>query len=143
MTTSPSTLVLDTHVLVWLIEKVLPQRTVELIDHVARSGAVLVSTVSAWEIGLLHRKALRGGRAPLFRPDPKTWFARAVVRPLRETPITSAIAVDSSLLPGRFHADPGDRIIVATARHLHATVLTHDSRILSYARSGHVDALAC
>lgn len=143
MSELPARLLLDTHTLVWLVQGKLPHRSTSIIDQVSAKGAVLVSTVTAWEIGLLHRKALRGAAAPLFTPDPKTWFYQAMSKPLRETPITAAIAVDSSLLPGQFHSDPGDRLLIATARHLAATLLTRDSRILAYARAGHVDALAC
>jgi PIN domain nuclease of toxin-antitoxin system len=31
-------------------------------------------------------------------------------------PLTAEIAVESSFLPGDFHGDPADRLIVATAR---------------------------
>lgn len=44
-------------------------------------------------------------------------------------------------LPGEFHADPTDRLIVATARHWPATLLTADQAILRYAAGGHFDAI--
>ncbi len=51
-----------------------------------------------------------------------------------EEPITSTIAELSSRLPGDFHGDPADRIIVASAALRQATLLTRDDRIRSYAR---------
>jgi PIN domain nuclease of toxin-antitoxin system len=57
-------------------------------------------------------------------------------------PIEPAIAIDSVRLPGEFHPDPADRIIVATARFHHATLLTADQAILAYGRKGHVDVIA-
>jgi PIN domain nuclease of toxin-antitoxin system len=42
------------------------------------------------------------------------------------------IAVDSTQLPGTFHRDPSDQIIVATARLYDATQLTIDAKILAY-----------
>ncbi len=54
-----------------------------------------------------------------------------------------AVLVGSSYLPGDFHNDPADRIIVATARALDLTVVTSDRLILEYAARGHVRALAC
>jgi PIN domain nuclease of toxin-antitoxin system len=48
-------------------------------------------------------------------------------------PLSPSIAVESWELPGTFHADPADRIIVATARVTGATLLTRDRRILDYA----------
>jgi PIN domain nuclease of toxin-antitoxin system len=41
------------------------------------------------------------------------------------------------------HGDPADQIIVATARHLGTVIVTRDSRILAYARRGHVGAIRC
>jgi hypothetical protein len=37
---------------------------------------------------------------------------------IKEAPLTSAIAIDASYLPVDLHGDPGDRLIVATARHV-------------------------
>jgi PIN domain nuclease of toxin-antitoxin system len=51
--------------------------------------------------------------------------------------------MDASQLPGEPHGDPADRMIVATARHLGASVVTRDSRILAYARRRHVAAIRC
>ena len=39
------------------------------------------------------------------------------------------------------HGDPADRVIVATARHLRATLVTADAKLLTYGRSGHVAVL--
>ena len=55
--------------------------------------------------------------------------------------IEPAIAVDSVRLPGVFHADPADRLIVATARYWPATLLTADRAILQYADAGHLEAV--
>lgn len=142
MTDGP--VLLDTHVFIWLQEGQLSPMAAELLVAAARRGDLLVSTISAWEVGLLHRKAVRGGQAPAFVPDPKTWFARAVSAPgVKETPMTADIAVDSSLLPEPLHGDPGDRLLIATARHLGATLATRDRSILEYAALGHVRALPC
>lgn len=52
--------------------------------------------------------------------------------------LTPPIAVESARLPGEFHCDPADRMLVATARALGCGLLTEDRRILEYE---HVDAL--
>jgi hypothetical protein len=71
------------------------------------------------EIGLLSRPRPNRRSVPNFLPDSKFWFARLLAGPgIQETPITAAIAIDASHLPGDFHADPMDRLIVTTARHL-------------------------
>ena len=57
-------------------------------------------------------------------------------------PLTPSICVRSSRLPGDFHGDPADRLIVATARELGAVLLTRDELILQYAALGHLKVLA-
>ena len=52
--------------------------------------------------------------------------------------LSAEIAVDACALPGDFHDDPADRIIVATARAIGATLYTKDRAILAYGRRGHV-----
>jgi len=135
---------LDTHALIWLQTKQLARPTLTLLTAAALRGELLASTVSAWEIGLLHARAHKTGVGLVFEPDPKVWFARAVGAPgLLETPLTAAIAIDATALPGSFHRDPGDRFLVATARHLGATLVTRDRAILDYAAAGFVRAQAC
>ncbi len=51
------------------------------------------------------------------------------------------IILDAHRLPGEFHKDPADQILVATARHHGITFITEDKKILDYARQGYV--LAC
>jgi PIN domain nuclease of toxin-antitoxin system len=47
-------------------------------------------------------------------------------------PVNIRISVDSVQLPGAFHKDPADRIIVATARHYVAPLVTADLKIRDY-----------
>ncbi len=46
--------------------------------------------------------------------------------------LNSEIVIDSTHLPGTFHRDPADRMIVATSRVLKAPLITSDSKILKY-----------
>ena len=52
--------------------------------------------------------------------------------------MTPEIAIEANQLPGDFHRDPADRILVATGRVLGATLLTQDRRIVD---AGLVDTL--
>ena len=108
----------------------------------ARPLGIFVSTASAWEIGLLSRS--KPNRAPrlVFHPDPKTWFADVLALPdLRLAGLTPSIAIDSCHLPGQMHGDPADRLIIATARHLGAPIVTGDRKIIQYAQAGFVDVV--
>ena len=46
--------------------------------------------------------------------------------------LTPAIMVESCQLPQPFHGDPADRMIVASARHHGATLISKDRRIRKY-----------
>jgi PIN domain nuclease of toxin-antitoxin system len=116
----------------------------EAIVAAGLSGGILVSPVSAWEVGLLARPRGRNHAPPQFLPDPKAWFARVMAGPgIRPAPFTPDIAIDASHRPGDVQGDPADQMIVATARQLGVPVVTRDPRILAYARRGHVAAIRC
>jgi PIN domain nuclease of toxin-antitoxin system len=136
---------LDTCAIIWLVNGgALSAEVVSVIREAGRSDGVHVSTASAWEIGMLSRPRPRRTETLEFWPDPKTWFARLMGMPgIRQAPITAAIAIDASCLPGDFHADPTDRLIVATARHLGMPIVTGDRKILAYAKAGFVQVIPC
>jgi PIN domain nuclease of toxin-antitoxin system len=46
-------------------------------------------------------------------------------------PLSVDIALESTILPGVFHKDPVDQIIVASARQSYMTLLTTDKLIIS------------
>ena len=128
-------LLLDTHVLVWLIDgdPRLTAGTRSTIRLAAHEDRVLVSAITPWEIALLVSK----GRLRLDR-DVLDWVRSALVLPgVRLTPLTAEIAVASTRLPWEMHADPADRILVATTRNLGATLVTADRALLEFARNGH------
>ncbi len=126
-------IVLDTHVLVWTLDDNdrLGPKARALIEQ---SETILVSAISIWEIALLVKKS----RLVLKR-DVADWVKQALALPsLQLTPLDPAIAFDSVNLPGEFHSDPADRMIIATARYRDVPLLTVDRAILAYARHGHV-----
>ena len=80
------------------------------------------------------------GRLALGR-DVGAWVSDALALPgVRLAPLLPAVAVDSARLPGPIHGDPADRIIIATARHAGAALLTADKAILAYHGAGYVQA---
>ena len=127
-------IVLDTHVLIWTVDADPRLGRAARTAVAGAADAVGVSAITPWEIALLSEK----GRLQLGR-DVGVWIDSALSLPgVRLVPILPAIAIDSVRLPGAFHADPADRLIVATARHHDAALLTADRAILEYAGDGHV-----
>jgi PIN domain nuclease of toxin-antitoxin system len=140
-----TSVLLDTCAVIWLVNAgPLSVSATELIRHAGTTGGVFVSTASAWEIGLLSRARPNRKPALEFFPDAKTWFTKLMTLPgIKEAPITPAIAIDSSHLPGDLHTDLADRLIIATARHLAMPIVTGDRKILAYAEAGFVKAIPC
>lgn len=139
--TAAASLLLDTCAVIYLANgSPMNAASIAAIGAAAGGDGVLVSPVSAWEVGLLS-----SGRAKVrFMPDPKTWFGRVLAQAgIRLTPLTPEIAIDSSGLPGPVHGDPADRLLIATARSIGVPIVTRDRLILRYARTGHVRVIAC
>jgi PIN domain nuclease of toxin-antitoxin system len=119
-------ILLDTHIWVrWLLPDdplppSLPQR-IEAADSVA------VCTISCWEIGMLVQR----GRLSLPL-SVSAWVEEATdgsgveVLPLDCVPAHAAAALPEH------HRDPADRLIIATALHLEATLISLDERFPAY-----------
>ena len=133
-------LLLDTHAWLWLVGGLEPLKrsVLSTVERGARQGRIRVSAISVWEVAMLEAK----GRIRLSK-DCLSWVHDALASPgISLVPLTPEIAVESCRLPGTFHGDPADRILVATARLLGATLITRDTTILSYGRKHHVAAMA-
>ena len=124
-------IVLDTHALVWWASgstQQLSSKALRAIEKEQRGGEIIVSSISSWELAMLTE---RGRLALAMEISP--WLALvAQIERLRFVPVDNTIALASVALPGDFHKDPADRIIVATARALGAPVLSADEKIRSY-----------
>lgn len=74
--------------------------------------------------------------------DSVGWVRQALRAPgVSLADLTPEIALESSRLPGEFHGDPADRILVATARNLQAALVTSDQPILRYAQKRYLTAV--
>jgi len=125
-------IVLDTHALVWWVngDPDLSTAAQNAISNEidGEEGIILVSSISAWEIALLVQK----GRLTLTT-NVDDWLATIKeIDGVRFVPIDNEVAVQSTRLPGEFHPDPADRMIVALARHMSAPLVTADTKIRSY-----------
>ena len=141
----PAAVLLDTCAVIWLANgDPLASSAMAAILHAGSRDGIFVSPISAWEVGLLSRPKTGRNLAVRFMPDPKTWFARIMAGPgIREASLTPEIAIDASFLPGELHGDPGDRLIVTSARHLCVPIVTRDRSIIAYGRDGHVQVIPC
>lgn len=123
-------IVLDTHTLVWWVaeDETLSKKAKAAIDRELEGGQIIVSAISAWEIAMLvEREKL------VLSMDVGSWLATvAEVEAVHFLPIDIDIATKSIDLPGEFHKDPADRMIVATARKLAAPLVTKDEKIRAY-----------
>ena len=57
----------------------------------------------------------------------------ADIEAVRFVPVNNRVAVKSVSLPGEFHKDPADRLIVATARDAGASLVSADEKTRRYA----------
>jgi PIN domain nuclease of toxin-antitoxin system len=74
-------------------------------------------------------QAARGRIA--LEPSVDRWRLRVLGLGIQEVTLTGDIAIAAARLPD-FHADPADRIIVATGMAAGATLVTADDRILGW-----------
>ena len=122
-------ILLDTHVLIWWAngeQDRLSNTAIAAIE--AEEQQRLVSAISCWEVAML----LERGRLGL-NVDMERWLNLVASVPrLQLLPLSPAVAVASTRLPGTFHADPADRFLVAQARHLNIALVTADSKIRTY-----------
>ncbi len=138
--TLPAGVLLDTCALIWFAtESKLRKNALDAIFNAALDQGILVSPVSAWEIGLIAKRKSLG-----FLLEPKQWFEDFMAKDgVRPAPLTAAIAIDATYLPEPLHNDPGDRLLIATARHLGFPLVTRDRKIEAYAELGHVAVIRC
>ena len=124
-------IVIDTHILVWWVsgpDTLSTAAKKAIKETLGNSGEVLISSISAWEIAMLVEK----GRLVLSM-DVERWLDEvSQIEGVRFLPVDNEIGVKSAVLPGDFHKDPADRMIVATARTLAVPLVTADEKILQY-----------
>ncbi len=120
-------ILLDTHVMLWLRmgEARLGTKARHEINRAWQSGEVGVSAISFWELAMLKDR----GRIS-FSEDVGLWRREQLEQGLNEIAVDGEIGIRATSL-GDFHADPADRLIVATALAGHRLV-TADERILGW-----------
>lgn len=119
----------DTHVWVWWVNESSMASTGMLrIIQEHQGDGLGVSIISCWEVA----KLVERGRLELTVPVER-WIKQALAYPGVELlQLTPRIVVESTQLPGEFHRDPADQMLVATARVYDIPLLTADSKLLDY-----------
>ena len=121
---------LDTHAWLWWLaeETRLSKRAKAAIDRARKQGDLWLSMISIWEVA----KKVQKQQLALDRPLEEWLDAATSIEGLHLWELTRPILVQSCQLPKPFHGDPADQILVATARHHGALVVTKDDRIRKY-----------
>ena len=120
-------ILLDTHVLLWLRsgDARLGPRARKVIARAESEGEVAVSAISFWEVAMLKDK-----RRIELDESVSSWRRKLLDEGIVEIAINGDIGIRAVRLRD-FHADPADRLIVATALAGHQLV-TADLRILNW-----------
>lgn len=135
-----SPILLDTHIWIWFAESSykFSKPIIQLIDHAINTNTIYVSDISLWEISMLASKEKIILNLPV-----QDWLETSIKKlKLTVIPISPHIAMESTALPGEFHKDPADRLIVATARCEKLHLITADQEILRYSKKHYVHTIA-
>lgn len=122
---------MDTHALLWWVNgdsQLSHNALVAIENELMLDGEILISSITAWEISLLVDK----GRITLSMGTDDWLDTVEQIEGVRFVSIDVATVVESTRLPGEFHKDPADRMIVALARHFNAFLITADEKIIKY-----------
>lgn len=120
---------LDTNVWLWIVEDPshIPANMKDIVEN-ADNYPFFLSAISVWEVA----KKVSLGKLGLSIPI-RDWIDKATNDTyIHILPLSVHVSLESTQLPGEFHKDPADQIIVATARHHNLTILTADRLIQSY-----------
>ena len=124
-------ILLDTHALVWWVSDPtrIPGKARRLLDAAVKSAdPICVSSISVWEVAMLVAR----GRLQLAM-DADTWIATVeALGFLRFVPVDNRIGARVVHLDAFASRDPADRMIVATAVGMGATLVTADKQMRAY-----------
>lgn len=125
-------ILLDTHILVWWVnggDQLSPKAKAAIhAEQQSPQGEIAIPSIVAWEIAMLQQR----GKL-ILSMDIDHWLALIeTIKGVRFLPLTPAVAVQSTRLPGEFHKDPADRFIVAQAIVLNAPLVSADQKIVDY-----------
>jgi len=122
-------IVLDTHIWIWWVhgDPRLPTDYLNYIQAHEASG-LGISAISCWEVAkLVECKRL------ILPLSIEQWLEQALnYSGIVLLELTPRVCIESTQLPGDFHRDPADQLIVATARVFNCPLVTLDRKIQTY-----------
>ncbi|KOR32596.1 twitching motility protein PilT [Achromatium sp. WMS3] len=120
-------IVLDTHAWIWWITES-TSLSISARKIIENANTIEIPAICCWEVAMLIAKQRIG-----FNMDVDVWLKLALQHPkVRLLPLTPEIAVLSTRLPGKFHGDPADRLIVASSISINAPLVTCDKKITDW-----------
>jgi PIN domain nuclease of toxin-antitoxin system len=121
---------LDTHAWVWWVteDRRLSRRAKATIEKSQHEDALWLSLISIWELA----KKVEKDQLVLDRPLDQWLDLAMTLQGLHLAELTRPILVESCRLPQPLPGDPADQIIVATARHHEAVLVTKDRNMRDY-----------
>ncbi|RWB77182.1 MAG: PIN domain-containing protein [Mesorhizobium sp.] len=140
-------ILLDTHVLYWLVSGAEPLSNDALvtIGENQDAGTLFVSPITAWELAIAARKPPHKAPPDLGANTPASWFSAAIeataakIIPIKQRIATEAAAVVT--MTG--HKDPGDCYLIATARIRNIPIMTRDHVMRGLAAPQYLQIVDC
>ncbi|MBL7092681.1 type II toxin-antitoxin system VapC family toxin [candidate division KSB1 bacterium] len=119
---------LDTHAWFFWVNDSLDELSSKALESIQSEDTLGVSIISCWEIAMLVAKdRLR------LNIDVQSWIDQALKYPgVKLLNLNPEITVLSTRLPGKFHGDPADRLIVATCMQNNISLISKDKKIHSW-----------
>jgi PIN domain nuclease of toxin-antitoxin system len=122
-------IIIDTHIWIWWVTNStkLNKEHRSFLEK-QQAGEIAINSISCWEVA----KSVELGNLQL-NISVEQWLKEAIdFYNVTVLPLDIPTVVESTRLPGNFHKDPADQLIVASARVLDIPLLTADSKILKY-----------
>lgn len=123
-------ILLDTHAWLFWVDDSLGKLSKNAFKKIEETASLGVSIISCWEIAMLVAK-----QRLALNLDVMPWIDKALKYPgTTLLNLDPEIVVTSTRLPGTFHGDPADRMIVATCMKYGVPLITRDEQIHSWGK---------